>query len=183
MAGVAWSPPDASHDDFLIKADKNSNTQGLRLQGLAPDGALDVLLAAAARGDLQALLLHRSDLTAWRAGARAVLERVPCLVVLDSDQRESVEFADAILPVATHAESDGTFTNHAGRVQRFRAAVAAPGEARPGWQALGELLALLSGEPAVETAEAAFAALAAECPPFRGLGYAALGGEGRPTAT
>jgi len=182
MVGVAWSPPDASHDDFLIKADKNPNTYGLRLQGLPLDGTLDALLTAAERGELHALVLHRSDLTAWRQGARAALERIPCLLVIDSDQRESAEFADTLLPVGTHAESDGTFTNHAGRVQRFRTAVAPPGEARPGWQVLGELLALLIGEPACATAEAAFAALATECPSFRGLSYAELGGEGRPAA-
>src|SRR3989449_6462800 len=39
VAGISWSPPEAFHDDFLVKADKNPNTQGLRLQGLAPDGA------------------------------------------------------------------------------------------------------------------------------------------------
>jgi NADH-quinone oxidoreductase subunit G len=31
VAGIAWSPPGAYHDDFLIKADKNPNSAGLRL--------------------------------------------------------------------------------------------------------------------------------------------------------
>jgi len=107
---------------------------------------------------------------------------VPCLIVLDTDQRESAEFADTVLPIATYAESDGTFTNHLGRVQRFHAAVAPPGEARPGWTALAQLLAAVTGEAAFETADAVFAALAAECLPFRGLSYDALGEEGRPAA-
>jgi NADH-quinone oxidoreductase subunit G len=182
VAGISWSPPGASHDDFLIKADKNPNTAGLAFQGLAPDGAADALVAAAGRGDLAALVVHRTDLTAWRDGGpvRAALERVPCLVVLDTDRRESAEFADTVLPIATYAESDGTFTNHLGRVQRFWAAVQPPGEARPGWKALAQLLAAVTGEPAFETAEAVFAALAADTPSFGGLSYAALGGEGRP---
>jgi NADH-quinone oxidoreductase subunit G len=181
IAGIAWSPPDAYHDDFLIKADKNPNTEGLRLQGLAPDGDVDVLLGAAGRGDLSALVLHRADLTAWRDAAtvRAALERVPHLVVIDSDQRESVEYADTVLPVGTYAESEGTFTNHAARVQSFRAAVIPPGDARPGWRVLADLLVAL-GEPAPDSAEAAFAALAAESAPFHGFSYAALGGEGLP---
>jgi NADH-quinone oxidoreductase subunit G len=180
VAGVAWSPPGAYHDDFLIRADKNPNTEGLRLQGVPVDGAVDELLAAAG-GSLQALVVHRSDLTAWRDAAtvRAALERVPCLVVLDSDLRESAEFADVVLPLATYAESDGTFTNHARRVQRLRAAVAPPGDARPGWLVLGELLALLGGEAAPASAEAAFAALARAERAFDGLDYAALGDEGR----
>jgi predicted molibdopterin-dependent oxidoreductase YjgC len=65
--------------------------------------------------------------------------------VFDSDRREVAQYADTVLPLATHAESDGTFTNAAGRVQRFHAAIDPPGEARPGWHALGELLAAPHG--------------------------------------
>jgi NADH-quinone oxidoreductase subunit G len=178
VAGIAWSPPDAFHDDFLIKADKNPNTRGLVLQGLVPEGADDVL-AAAERGTLQALVLHRVDLTTWRdtPATRAALERVPCLVVLDTVQREVAQYADTVLPLATYAETDGTFTNHAGRVQRFEPAVAPPGEARPGWRVLGDLLAVLGGD-APASAGAAFAALAARDGPFRGLAYEVLGTHG-----
>jgi NADH-quinone oxidoreductase subunit G len=184
LAGIAWSPPDAFADDFLIKADKNPNTEGLRLQGVPPDGDADVLLEATARGELHALVVHRADLTAWRdpAGVGAALERVPCLVVLDTEQQESVQFADVVLPLATYAESDGTFTNHAGRVQRFSAAVRPPGEARPGWLGLAELLAALTGERPFASAAAVFEALAGECPSFAGLSYEALGEQGRPAA-
>src|SRR5207248_1582712 len=122
LAGISWSPPGAFHDDFLVKADKNPNTHGLRLQGLAPDGAVDELLGAA---DLRTLVLHRADLATWQ-GAGAALERVPYLVVLDTDLRETAEYANVVLPIGTYAESDGTFTNHAGRVQRFRPAVKPP---------------------------------------------------------
>jgi len=182
VAAISWSPLDAYEDDFLIKADKNPNTQGLVLQGLAPDGAVDALIAAAARGELAALVLHRTDLTAWRDGdaVRAALERVPYLVVLDTDQRESAQFADTVLPIGTYAESDGTFTNQLRRVQRFRAAVPPPDEARPGWKALAELLSVVTGEPAFARAEAVFAALAAESAPFGGLSHESIGGEGRP---
>jgi NADH-quinone oxidoreductase subunit G len=181
LAGIAWSPPDADHDDFLIKADKNPNTAGLVLQGLRPDGAVDELIAAAGQGTLSALVLHRTDLTRWRepGAVRAALERVPCLVVVDTDHRESAEYADTLLPIATYAESDGTFTNHAGRVQRFHAAVEPPGEARPGWRVLGDLLAAITGEAVPASAEAVFASLAGKAGPFAGLDYTALGGAGR----
>src|SRR5438105_181555 len=171
IAAVSWSPPGAFHDDFLVKADKNPNTEGLRLQGLVPDGEVDQLLEAAGAGRLAALVLHRTDLTAWRDAAvvRAALERVPCLVVLDTDRREASEYADVVLPIATYAECDGTFTNHAGRVQRFSAAVSPPGEVRAGWLVLAELAARLAGGEPFAGAEAVFAALAEECAAFRGL--------------
>src|SRR5205814_2217743 len=151
-------------------------TQGLRLQGLAPDGALDQLLAAA---DLRTLVLHRADLATWQ-GAGAALERVPYLVVLDTDLRETAEYANVVLPIGTYAESDGTFTNHAGRVQRVRPAVKPPGGARPGWEALGALLAALDERIRFDGAEAVFAALAAECPPFDGRGRGPLRARHRP---
>src|SRR5205814_1505367 len=81
----------------------------------------------------------------WQ-GAGAALERVPYLVVLDTDLRETAEYANVVLPIGTYAESDGTFTNHAGRVQRFRPAVKPPGGARPGWEVLGALLVALGVE-------------------------------------
>ncbi len=181
LAGISWSPPGAYHDDFLIKGDKNPNTKGLELQGIAIDGSADDLLRAAAEGRLQALVLHRCDLTAWKGdAARTALERVPYLVILDSDRRETMQFASVALPIATYAESDGTFTNHAGRVQRFVRAVAPSGEARPGWQILGQLLAALAGGTPVESAALVFSALAAECPAFQGLSWDGLGEGGLP---
>ncbi len=53
------------------------------------------------------------------------------------------EHADVILPLATWAESAGTQINHAGLWQSYRGAVAAPGEARPGWKVLRVLGNLL----------------------------------------
>ena len=176
VVGVSWSPPDASHDDFLIKADKNPNTQGLVLQGLTPDaGSLDALLADATAGKVQALVLFRTDLTKWVDGdvARKALEAVPFVVVMDTDHREAVEYASVVLPIGTYAESDGTFVNFTGRVQRFRKAVPAPGEALPGWEAV----ASLSGNP-VAGPDEVFGALAGSCVALRNLGYDALGGTG-----
>jgi NADH-quinone oxidoreductase subunit G len=174
VAGVSWSPGGAFHDDFLIKADKNPNTRGLGFQGLEPDGAVDEILAAAAQGTLHALVLHRADLAAWR-GAGAALEHVPFLVVLDTDLSETAQYANVVLPIATYAESDGTFTNHAGRVQRLRKSVSPTGEARAGWDALGALLAALGAGVRFDDAEAVFTELAAECGPFGGMTYASLG--------
>jgi NADH-quinone oxidoreductase subunit G len=180
VAGMSWSPPNAFADDFLIKADKNPNTRGLVLQGLSPDGAAGALIADAAAGKLQALVLHRVDLTAWcdDATARAALERVPCLVVVDTDQRPTAEYADVVLPIATYAETDGTFTNHAGRVQRFRRAIDPPGDVRAGWHVLGELYAQLTGEAAPGSAAEVFDALAGESAPFAGMSFDALGTQG-----
>ena len=45
-----------------------------------------------------------------------------------------------ILPIASFAETDGTFVNRSGRVQRIREAISPPAQARAGWLVLSELL-------------------------------------------
>jgi NADH-quinone oxidoreductase subunit G len=64
--------------------------------------------------------------------------------------------ADVILPLASFAETAGTFVNCEGRAQSFNAAVQAPGEARPGWKVL-RVLGNLLGFPGFdqESSEAA----------------------------
>jgi NADH-quinone oxidoreductase subunit G len=183
VAGVSWSPPDASHDDLLIKADKNPNTRGLALQGVPLDGALEALLAATTAGTVQALVLCRADLLAAcsdPAAARAALERVPYLVILDTDRREQLEYGSVLLPIGTHAECDGTFTNHAGRVQRFHAAVALPGDARAGWSVLSDLVSRVTGESPFTTPADVFGGLALESAAFRDQSYERLGSQGLP---
>jgi NADH dehydrogenase/NADH:ubiquinone oxidoreductase subunit G len=181
VRGLSWSPPGAFHDEFLVKADKNPNTQGLVLQGLGTEAAgVEQLLAAVEAGTVKTLVIVRADLTRWldEARVRRALEQVEFLIVLDSDGCDAAQYANVVLPLATYTESDGTFTNHAGRVQRFRQAVTPPGEARPGWRVLGELVASATGaaEPASEAS--VFAGLAATCSAFAGLDYDVVGGQG-----
>jgi predicted molibdopterin-dependent oxidoreductase YjgC len=82
------------------------------------------------------------------------------------------------LPVTGFAEQEGTFTNHAGRVQRFWAAVQPPALARPAWQVAGVLLAGLDDGPAPADAGSAFLRIAELYDPFSGLNYALLGARG-----
>jgi len=71
--------------------------------------------------------------------ARAALERIAFLVVLDAFETPLARIAHVVLPIACFAETEGTVTNMEGMVQGLHAAAAPPGEARPGWQALAEL--------------------------------------------
>jgi NADH-quinone oxidoreductase subunit G len=51
--------------------------------------------------------------------------------------------ADVVLPITLPPETDGTYVNVDGRVQRFAAGARSPGDSRPGWRvlrALGEAL-------------------------------------------
>jgi predicted molibdopterin-dependent oxidoreductase YjgC len=62
------------------------------------------------------------------------LQKLDFFVVQDIFLTETAQFADVILPAATCAEKDGTFTNTERRVQRVRKAVEPVGESKPDWQ-------------------------------------------------
>ena len=61
---------------------------------------------------------------------RKAFEKLDCLVVQDIFMTETAEMADVVLPAASFAEKDGTFTNTERKVQRVRRAVPPPGDAR-----------------------------------------------------
>ncbi len=138
---------------------------------------MDAILRAIDAGRVTGLVLLRTDLTRWvdEARARAALERVATLVVLDTDGRPEAEYANVVLPIATYAETEGTFTNHAGRVQRVRRAVSPPGQAQPGWHALGELVAAVTAGQPPASAAAVFDDLAATNAAFAGLDHERVG--------
>jgi len=175
VTGFSWSPPDAYHDDFLIDADRNPNSSGLRELALAIDG-VEPLLADISAGRVRALVLLRADLS-LAAGDRvlqALAERVDFCVVIDSHHGAVTETADVVLPIATFAETDGTFVNRERRVQRTRKAFASPGDAVDGWQLLSDLLSY-TGATAPRTAAEAFAGLTATFPSFGGLTFDVVG--------
>jgi formate dehydrogenase alpha subunit len=111
---------------------------------LSPDVGLTVveMLNAAAEGDLKALyvmgenpMLSDPDTNHVEEGLR----NLAFLVVQDIFLSETAELADVVLPAASFAEKDGTFTNTERRVQRVRKALEAPGRARPDWHILCDL--------------------------------------------
>ena len=70
---------------------------------------------------------------------REYLKRAEFLVVQDIFLTETAQYADVVLPAASFAEKEGTFTNTERRVQRIRKVINPPGQAKPDWQILCEL--------------------------------------------
>jgi NADH-quinone oxidoreductase subunit G len=74
--------------------------------------------------------------------ARAALEKADLVVVM-SEFRTAMRYADVLLPIAPFTETSGTFINCEGRVQRFHGVVQPAGQARPGWKVLRVLGTML----------------------------------------
>jgi len=71
--------------------------------------------------------------------AKKALAELDLLVVQDLFLTETARFADVILPAASFAEKDGTFTNTERRIQLVRKAIEPPGEAREDWQIITDV--------------------------------------------
>jgi formate dehydrogenase major subunit len=108
------------------------------------------MIDAAGRGDLSVLLVAGWDLLATQPNSnttRESLGALDSLIVIDLFLTETArELATVFLPASSAFEKDGTFMNSERRVQRIRAAVGPPGDARPDWLIVSQLAAAL-GEP------------------------------------
>ena len=70
---------------------------------------------------------------------RAALDKLDFIVVQDIFHTPTSDYADVILPAASYAEKDGTFTSTERRVQRIRKAIKPLGLARADWRILCEV--------------------------------------------
>ncbi|MGE0455201.1 MAG: 2Fe-2S iron-sulfur cluster-binding protein [Vicinamibacteria bacterium] len=163
-------------DEVLRRADHNPNTQGCLDLGLGRDGVA-ALLDACRKGAVKALVLQGPELLKLPEAADAIA-KVEFVTVMATHEGPELEQADAVLPAAAFAEYEGTFTNYQRRVQRFRRAFAAQGDAQPRFEIAGALLRGLGKPLPAANARDFFRLLAAEAPGYAGLDYKKIGSQG-----
>ena len=117
---------------------------------------------------------------------RRCLEACDFIVLQDIFPTETAPYADVLLPAASFAEKNGTFTNTERRIQLVRKAVQPPGEAREDWQIITDLAMRILGEGARTVAKAPYsgweynsaaeimAEIAALAPSYAGVSHARL---------
>ena len=110
--------------------------------------------------------------------ARKSLQNLEFLVVQDLFLTETAQLADVVLPAASFAEKEGTFTNTERKVQRVRKAVRAPGEAREDWRIICELSGRMGYPMAYESAQAIMEEIAEVTPSYCGINYGRLKRDG-----
>jgi len=167
-------------DKLLVHADKNPNSAGARLTGIAatPMGSnLSPIAKGIRGGGIKALLVFGEDVSKHGIGAD-LLGKLEMLVVSDILPNTTTGLAHYLLPGCAHAEKRGTFTNVKGRVQKFMKAVEPPAFARPEWEFLHELVYNVTGRNGLLSIESLFNQMAREVPAFHGLTWAGLGDSG-----
>jgi NADH-quinone oxidoreductase subunit G len=136
--------PGESDEGILLLADRTPNRAGAVALGFDPRAAEPMNVVA--QSDL--LLIFETNRTVAPACGPAVaaLEKVGTKVLFTTHETPLAKQVDLVLPVAAPAENRGSYTNAAGRVQRFEPAVAPCGDIRPAADVLADLAARLEAK-------------------------------------
>jgi NADH-quinone oxidoreductase subunit G len=166
---VSGLPPGDS-DDFLIRADKNPNTAGVRLVAQAFGVTME---DAAAIDGVKALVAMRTD-----GLAAEKLARMEVFVAIAQNEDAASAEADVTFPCQSVYEQEGTLINWYGRLQRTWDSLPAPrGDSAPGWSWAKRILDALGGVGPTSAADA-FRALAEKSQHLSGLALERLPEDG-----
>jgi NADH-quinone oxidoreductase subunit G len=167
-------------DKLLLSADRNPNSNGARLIGIAAElmgTNLPKIAEGIDNGRIKTLIVFGEDVTRHGIGPE-LLGKLETLIVSDLLPNETTRLAHYLLPGCAPAEKRGTFTNTKGRVQKFMKAIEPRGEARPEWEFLHELVFNVTGQDGFVSIEGLFNQMAGDVPAFNGLTWAGLGDTG-----
>jgi len=160
---------------FTIRADKSPNRKGAELiLGTGTD-----FWAGIKKGTIKVVFFLGGDVNmSLDESQKELLKKLEFLVVLDFLETDLSRAANVVLPMGTFAESEGTYVNQAGVVQRFQAALQPPEEARPGVKILLDLYKDFNPEVKLTSAAEVMDDLAANLKEFAGMSYFKLGDHG-----
>ena len=160
-------------DGMLIAADRNPNTTGAKLLGVAT-GKLADIAAGIRDGRITALLALGEDAT--KAGLTAAdLVKLDVIVAMDILPNATTQAAHIVLPASAPFEKRGSMINLKGRIQRLNKATNAPGSARDDWEILRDLILAVSGSNGLHSIEDVFKTMSAEVPALAGLSLSRIG--------
>lgn len=107
----------------------------------------------------------------------SALKKLDFLIVQDIFMTETAEYADVVLPAASFAEKDGTFTNTERRIQLVNQAIDAPGDAQADWQIICELAQRMGYQMNYSSPAEIMAEIASLTPIYGGISYERLQGQ------
>ena len=165
------------HRQWIESVDGHPNSAGARILGLntVDETGLGRFLALA-EGPIVVL-----DAAAhpWLGSdeAASVTGDKP-LVVLAREESSLTRVAELVLPLASWAETEGTYTSSTGRVQLARRAFPPAGQAQPAWEILHRLSQMLEAAVVAKaSAEVLYEALSGQFEAFRETTFRRLEGE------
>jgi formate dehydrogenase alpha subunit len=118
------------------------------------------MLNKAATGDIRAMYVIGENPAMSDPDSnhvREALQNLDFLVVQDIFLTETARMADVVLPAASFAEKDGTFTNTERRVQRVRRAIPPVGNSRADWEIISDIARRMQSRAVAEPPSGEFA--------------------------
>jgi formate dehydrogenase alpha subunit len=132
------------------------------------------MIEQALEGKIRALYVMGEDIVMSEPHMARTIEacrKLDFLVVQDLFLCETAKYAHVVLPAASFAEKDGTFTSTERRVQRVRRAVSPRGQSKPDWEILTEVARRLGYDWHYKHPSAIWDEIASLCPIFAGINY------------
>lgn len=195
-------------DDLLVVSDKTPDSRGLELLGIKP--IIHDFTDAILRKKIKLIYIIHDTLSRL-ANADELMKNLEVGIVHISNFLEGSKKASVIFPATTYAESNGTFVNFNGRVQRIRPAVTTleierqPGDftmsrldkfgahndrwtrgvkynARPVWKVITQMARVLGTDFGYENTEDVFDDITQKIEVFAELDYEQIGRAGVLTA-
>lgn len=179
MGALAGSLPGYQRVSDQGARSKFESAWGVSLPGVS-GLTIQEMFAKAKDGALRAMFILSDDPVNDDLGSELVrsgLDKLEFLVVQDLFLSETTEYADVVLPAASFAETDGTFTNTRRRVQRVRKAID-PLAGKANWQVISDLSARLGYPMNYLNPEQIYAEMTSLAPLFSGFTYAKMEAQG-----
>jgi NADH-quinone oxidoreductase subunit G len=201
-ANIGYIPKIEGEDDnFLLRADKTSNSKGLELLGILP--IPQQFISRIINKQLK-LVYIINDSISRIDNSDALMKNIEVGIMHISNYIPTSKKATIVFPASTYAEVNGTIVNFQGRVQRLKPAVAAieeerlPGEfsvsrldkfgahndkwmrgtkfnSRPTWKVIAQIAKAFGNDFNYENTSDVFDDIAAKIPEFNGMSYESIG--------
>ena len=158
-----------------------NNSVGAHDMGLMDRNLSPYRLLEMAGEEIKAMYVAGGFLREHLEGREDALSRLEFLVVQELFENETTAAADVVLPAASYAEVDGTFTNNTGMVQRVRQSIPPLHQSKADWMIVAQLAKELGLDWGYElSASAVFREIGEQVPAYSGMRYPLLKDETKP---
>lgn len=158
-----------------------NNSVGAHDMGMMGGALSACQMLAAAGSTIHAMYVAGSFLPDQFQGREEALAELDFLVVQELFETDTTAFADVVLPAASFAEIDGTFTNNDGFVQRVRQSIPPVHSAKSDWMITAQIAKELGIDFDFQmSSSAVFKQIADSIPAYAELRYPALKDESKP---
>jgi NADH-quinone oxidoreductase subunit G len=158
-----------------------NNSIGAHDIGMMERNISPVEMLRMAGDKIRALYMVGGFLPEQLKGQEDALAKLDFLVVQELFENETTAAADVVLPAASYAEIDGTFTNNDGFVQRVRQSIPPLHQSKADWMIVAQLAKELGADFGYEmSASAVFREIGEKVPAYAGMRYPLLKDETKP---